>query len=60
MSGLTRNVDVSYEALVEELKKHGPEVEAELYHLLEARSRKNSARSSSDDDSQSSFKDAPD
>ena len=54
-------VDVSYEALLEELKKHGPEVRRELYiHLFEARSRKNSALSSGEDDSHKSFKEPPD
>ena len=40
-------LDVSYDALMKELEKHGPEVKDELYnHLLEARRLKNSALSS--------------
>jgi len=54
-------LDVSYDALMRELKKHGPEVKEELHnHLLDARSRKNSARSSGEVDSQSSFNVIPD
>ena len=54
-------LDVSYDALMRELKKHGPEVEEELYnHLLEARSRRNLARASGDSDSQSSISVIPD
>ena len=53
-------LDVSYDALMKELEKHGPEVKDELYnHLLEARSLKNSARSSGDADSHKSRNDMP-
>ena len=60
MGGKLRKVDVSYQALEEELKKHGPEVRQELHaHLLEIRSLKNSSRSSSEEDSHKSFRETP-
>ena len=50
-------LDVSYEALLRELKKHGSEVRKGLYEsLLETSSFRNLARSSGDEASHKSFK----
>jgi len=50
-------LDVSYKALLRELELHNPNVKIEFFnYLLDARSRKNSARSSSEVDSQSSLR----